>query len=334
MKSRAIVAVESGKIEVRPIEARPVGEWDIKVELEASAVSLGTETYHVTTCVGDTPLIPGYGPVGRVVESGKRARSLFAVGERVSYFSADRPASGERLFCGGHQSPAVLCVNPEVRNLEGPDRYCIKLPEGISSEHAAFGGIASVSSMAATMPRPVPGDTVLVIGQGIIGQFAAQHFSLRGAEVAVADLHANRLSISKACGADHVINASEVDLVQAVKEIWPDGADIVADATASPKVVEDTLEAVRKRGRYVFVGDYKSDFRIRSLQGTRVFEAFFPWTLTAEHVRHSWRMMMRGGLDVDSLITHRLSVDESPAAFDMIINRPGECAGVVFDWTK
>lgn len=334
MKSRAIVAVENGKIEVRPVEPRAVGAWDLKIELESSAVSPGTETYIVTELVDDTPLIPGYGPIGRIVEAGSQTCSLFRVGDRVSYCCADPPVTGEKLLHGGHQSPAVMSLDPDKRDLKSPDGYCVKVPDGLSSELAAFGGIASVSSMAATMPQPKPGDTVLVIGQGVIGQFCAQHFSLRGAEVAVADLHAGRLGISKACGADHVINASEVDLVNAVKDIWPDGADIVADASASTEVVEDTIEAVKPRGKYVFVGSYQSDLNIHCLQGTRVFEAFFPWTLTPEHVLHSWRMMIRGGLKVEPLITHRMNVDDAAAAFDVILNSPSEYTGVVFDWTR
>ena len=86
--------------------------------------------------------------------------------------------------------------------------------------------------------------------------------------------------------------------------------------------------------KYVFVGYYQSDLNIHCLQGTRVFEAFFPWTLTPEHVLHSWRMMIRGGLKVEPLITHRMNVDDAAAAFDVILNSPSEYTGVVFDWTR
>ncbi len=59
----------------------------------------------------------------------------------------------------------------------------------------------------------------LVIGQGMIGQLAAQHFRLRGAEVAVADLYLKRLELSRQSGADHTINCSEQDLAEAVRAI-------------------------------------------------------------------------------------------------------------------
>ena len=85
--------------------------------------------------------------------------------------------------------------------------------------------------MGAMMPRTKPGDKVLVLGQGIIGQFAAQHFRMHGAEVTISDLHSKRIDVALVCGADHAINVAAEDTVPALKEFWPTGADIVAEAT-------------------------------------------------------------------------------------------------------
>jgi len=334
MTGRAIVAVGKGKVEIREIEVPPVGGWDIRVALERSAVSVGTESYVAGHLANpDKPLILGYAPIGRVEAAGARASSLFAVGDRVSYFGPAQSPAGPAHCCGGHQSPAVLNVNPQTRDLLGPDQYCIKVPDGLPSEQAAFGGIAAVSSMGATMPGTKPGDKVLVLGQGVIGQFAAQHFRMRGAEVAVSDLHKKRLAIAGACGADHVIDAAGQDAVKAVRALWPDGADIVADTTGSYRVVEASVGAVKRRGRYVFLGWCKgADFALERFHGQAVFQAYFPWTLEGPHVQHSWRMMKQGGLRVEPVITHRVSVSEAPAAYEMILSAPEAYVGVVFNW--
>lgn len=333
MTGRAIVAVGGGAVEVRAIEVPPVGEWDIRVTLERSAVSVGTESYAIGHIASATNVfIPGYAPLARVEAVGDRAAALFAVGERVSYFGPAQPVGGPWNGCGGHQSPAVLSVNLQTRDLMGPDQYCIKVPDGLSSELAAFGGIAAVSSMGATMPETKPGDRVLVVGQGVIGQFAAQHFRLRGAEVAVTDLHKKRMAIAAACGADHLIEGGP-NMVTALRALWPDGADIVADTTGSYRVVEASLGAVRRRGSYVFLGWCKgSDFALERLHGQTVFRAYFPWTLEPRHVQHSWRMMKQGGLRVEPLITHRFHVREAPAAYEMIFSKPEDYVGIVFDW--
>ena len=334
MTGRAIVAVGNGKVEAREINVPPLGEWDIRVALEKSAVSVGTESHILARLArADNPLVLGYAPVGRIDAVGARAAALFAVGERVAYFSPSQSIGGPANCCGGHQSPAVLNVNPETRDLLGPDQYCVKVPDGLSSEHAAFGGIAAVSSMGATMPGTKAGDKVLVLGQGVIGQFAMQHFRMHGAEVAVSDLHGKRLEIARACGADHVIDAAGQDTVKVLRAIWPDGADIVADTTGSYRVVEASVRAVRRRGRYVFLGWCKgTDFNLEKFHGQAVFQAYFPWTLEGPHVQHSWRMMKQGGIKVEPVITHRVRVSEAPAMYEMIRNTPEEYVGIVFNW--
>jgi 2-desacetyl-2-hydroxyethyl bacteriochlorophyllide A dehydrogenase len=335
MSARAIVAVDCKKVEVRSVEPRPVKEWDIKIEVERTAISVGTESYVLSQAKRSANYIPGYGPVGRIVEAGHRAADIFAVGERVSCFAADAPASGERNDCGGHQSPAVMNVNPAERDLLGANSYCVKVPEALSSEHAAFGGIAAVASMGATMPAPEPGDTALVLGQGVIGVFAMQHLRLLGAEVAVADLRKQRLAVAEACGADHIIDATETDTAEALRAIWSDGADIVIDTTGSYRVIEAAVPAVRRRGRFVFLGWCKgADFALEKFHGQHVFSAYFPWTLEGPRVQHSWRMMLQGGINVEPVITHRMKVEEAPEAFRMIYEEPEEYVGIVLDWSR
>ena len=209
MTGKAIVAVGNGKVEIRDIKVPRVDEWDIRVALERSAISAGTES-HVARSIANInkPLVLGYAPIGRIEAVGEKAAALFAVGDRVSYFCPSPSAAGPDNCSGGHQSPAVLNVNPLSRDLLGADQYCIKVPNGLSSEYAAFGGIAAVSSMGAMMPRTKPGDKVLVLGQGIIGQFAAQHFRMHGAEVTISDLHSKRIDVALVCGADHAINVT------------------------------------------------------------------------------------------------------------------------------
>ena len=262
---------------------------------------------------------------------GGRGRSLFQVGERVSYFGPCPPANLANN-CGGHQSPAILDVDPQKRDLLGSNTYCVKIPDGLSSERAAFAGISAVSCLGISLVKPRVGERALVIGQGMIGQFAAQHLKLRGAEVAVADLYEKRLELARQSGADHVINASTTRLVDAVHEIWPEKADIIVDSTGKYRVVEDSLDGIRVRGRYVFLGWYRgADFNLELLHG-RVFEAYFPWTLEGRRVLSSCRLMQTGALKVDHLITHRFKAADPQAAYDFIYSAPDQYAGILLDW--
>ena len=111
MTGKAIVAVGNGKVEIRDIKVPRVDEWDIRVALERSAISAGTES-HVARSIANInkPLVLGYAPIGRIEAVGEKAAALFAVGDRVSYFCPSPSAAGPDNCSGGHQSPAVLNV--------------------------------------------------------------------------------------------------------------------------------------------------------------------------------------------------------------------------------
>ena len=334
MKAEAIVAVDAKKVEVRQIEIGEMTPWDIKVELETSGISVGTESYVLSVHkAGGRGYIPGYAPIGRVVEVGTSAASTFKVGERVSYFAPNPPVDVGQ-GCGGHQSPALICVDPQKKDLLASNTYCVKVPEGLSSEHSAFGGISAVSCMGASMPQARVGDKALVIGQGLIGQFAAQHLKLRGVEVAVADLHEKRLALSRQSGADHVINSSKQDMVKATRALWSEGADIIVDTTGSYDVIEASADAIRFKGKYVLLGWCKgTGLKVERFHG-RVFEVYLPWTLEGRRALSSWRLMDAGLLRIDHLITHRFSYRDAQKAYDLIYRAPEEYVGILLDWRK
>ena len=340
MVARAVVSADTGRVEVREVEVGAVGEWDVAVELERSAISVGTESYVLATATYPRPYIPGYAPIGRVVEVGDRAAARFSPGDRISYFQPRPPRSVVQgspctlQNCGGHQSPAIIDVDPARRDLLASNTYCVTVPEGLSTERAAFGGISSISSLGVTLAAPRVGDRALVIGQGMIGQLAAQHLKLRGAEVAVADRHEPRLELARRSGVDHVIDVRGDNLVETTRALWPDGADLVADATGSYRVVEDAVGALRREGTVLFLAWYKgADFNLQRFHGT-VFRACFPWTLKGDHVLASWRLLESGALCVDHLHTHSFPVADAQQAYDLIYRAPQEYVGITLDWSR
>ena len=153
MQAQAVVSSAVRQVNLRRVEIGSVGDWDVMVELERSAISVGTESYVLATEHFPRPYIPGYAPIGRVVEVGAEAARLFSPGERISYF---QPRTPEAVIqnCGGHQSPAIINVNPAERDLLASDTYCVKVPEGLTTARAAFGGIASISSLGVTLAAP------------------------------------------------------------------------------------------------------------------------------------------------------------------------------------
>ena len=163
---------------------------------------------------------------------------------------------------------------------------------------------------------------------------AAQHLKLRGVEVAVADLHELRRELAQRSGADHVINPLREDLVARVRALWPDGADIVADATGSYEVVERAVRRCAAKARCCSWPGTRAPGSICKPSTGTVFRACFPWTLKGDHVLSSWRLMETGALLVDHLNTHTFPVTAAGIAYDLIYRAPESYTGITLDWSK
>ena len=121
-------------------------------------------------------------------------------------------------------------------------------------------------------------------------------------------------------------------MVEAVKEIWPGRADIIVDGTGSYKVVEDSIPAIRQKGKYVFLAWYKgAGFNLECLHG-RVFEAYFPWTLQTDLVRRSLELIRDGKIDPELLISHRFKPADANDAYELLRSGDDSCSSVIFDW--
>lgn len=332
MKSSAIVAIGPKQVELREVELPSMGEWDIMVDVEVSAISAGTESYYIANNKA-YPFIPGYLSVGRVVEAGREAVRLFQAGERITYFVSTVPDGYANSWMCGHISPAVLHVNPAKRDLMGRGSYVVKVPDGLSAEQAALSGLAGVSCLGADLARPKTGDKTLVVGQGLIGYFAAQHFKLRGASVAVADLHERRLKLAEDAGVVHTIHSGQSDMVQKVKSLWPNGADIVVDTTSSYRVIEQSLGALRPNGTVVFQNMcFGPGLDMGKFNAHRVQTALFPNGVEGAGVAHSLSLMKSGALKTDHLVTHRFPVEEAAKAYELLYAAPDRYMAIVLNW--
>ena len=196
-KSRQLIVVEPGRIELQELDVDAALEpHQALVEAEYSIVSAGTEGAGFTGLVrempfgdgGTYPRGTGYGHLGRVLEVGS-AVEMCRAGDRVLSFS--RHAS---------------LVKADAA------RMALPVPKDAAGSHLVFARMAGVSISALRSSSVQPGDTVLVIGMGLVGNFAAQLFRMAGAEVMAVDLSDYRLEKARACGIERTVNSGVHDL--------------------------------------------------------------------------------------------------------------------------
>jgi threonine dehydrogenase-like Zn-dependent dehydrogenase len=220
----------------------------------------------------------GFEGVGKVVEVGEGV-SGFKVGDIIQNM-------------GGRGLREFVLTTPET---------IMQIPKGVCLEDVAFLGQMRVALDAVRRAHIVLGDSVLIVGCGIIGIAAMQLARLAGAEqVIVSDLYDIRLEVAKKLGADVVINPAKEDLASRIKEVtaarkpqelrspnhimkkletfptihmlkkpswrteFEEGVDVVIDAANSTKTLYEDFQVCRYMGRVVFL-TFLADLPIEKL---------------------------------------------------------------------
>jgi 3-hydroxyethyl bacteriochlorophyllide a dehydrogenase len=339
VKSTAIIFVRPKTVELGDVDLPNPTPNDIVVETHASGVSVGTERWAYLGKRPEIrfPNIPGYMAVGKVTEAGAAARQGgYKPGDWVYYF-ASKLAGGVAgaSWMSSHLSRAVVdvCTNvawdPEGKN----NHRCEKMPPGLDPVDAALAGLGAVAMRGIEM-AVIPADAqVLIVGMGIVGQFAAQICRLKGAEVTVADRVESRLLQARAHGAERLIDSSREDLTARVRDIAPRGFDIIIDTSSVPAVVNSLFPLLRMHGKFVFQGWYPppSPLDLNALH-LRLPVCFFPCGHTGRAVRSVLRWIKDGQIKMDGLVTHRVKPAQAPEIYRMIAAGSENFLGIVFDW--
>ncbi|MFD2203528.1 bi-domain-containing oxidoreductase [Shivajiella indica] len=178
------------------------------------------------------PLPLGYCNVGRVI----------AVGKGVEEFSV-----GDRVASNGHHAEYVSV----------PKNLVAKIPENVSDEEAAFTVIGAIGLQGIRLANPTFGETMVVIGLGLIGLITAQLLKANGCQVIGFDFDSSKVELAKSFGI-HAVNPSEgIDQVafvnNATNGVGADGVIITA-SNKSNEIISQSAKMSRKRGRIILVG--------------------------------------------------------------------------------
>lgn len=177
------------------------------------------------------PLPLGYCNAGEVI----------AVGEGVTEFSI-----GDRVASNGHHAE-VVCV---------PKNLVAKMPDNVSYDEASFAVIGSIGLQGIRLVNPTLGETVVVIGLGLIGLLTAELLVANGCNVIGFDYDQRKIDLAQQKGVQ-AFNAADADVVKIVESLTNQvGADavLITASTSSNDVISQAAKMSRKRGRIVLIG--------------------------------------------------------------------------------
>lgn len=180
----------------------------------------------------EQPLPLGYCNVGEVT----------AVGKGVTDFKV-----GDRVASNGHHAEFV-CV---------PQNLVAHIPENVTDQEATFTVIGSIGLQGIRLLNPTFGETVVVIGLGLIGLITAEILKSNGCQVIGFDYDEQKIQIAKSKGINAINPAKGVDTVKFVEEVTQGiGADgiIITASNKGDEIISQAAKMSRKRGRIVLVG--------------------------------------------------------------------------------
>lgn len=272
------------------------------------------EMVHIKNGNTKYPIIPGHEWSGTVVKTGK-AVTGFQTGDRVT--SDVSLGCGKCDFCRrGHYN---LCPNREVvgsyRNRQGvfaqyvavPERHVYKIPQGLSMEEAALAEPAATAAYAVEKARIPAGAAVLVIGDGPIGQLAAQLANAGGAGMVImAGSWDEKLAVARTCGIQETINYHREDVAERARALTGgEGPEIVIETSGSNAALGTAVQALRPTGRIVAVSWYSGPAVEVAMNTLIVKDAELAGSLASPNSFGAvLRYMASGKLNVKPLITH------------------------------
>lgn len=333
MKAPAVVFPEPKQVEIREMEFTEVGPVQVGIRTVFSGVSQGTERWAVTGRYGHYdhdysayfPCSPGYQAAGVVEQVGPEVEGL-SVGDHVF-------TMGTHFLDPDHKYPGP-CQASHAGYLVANASEVWRVDPEVDLAAASLFHIAGVSRHGVRLSHIQPGELIVVIGLGMIGQMSAQAARRAGALVIATDLIAARVEAAAAHSADRAVDANVERLEDVVREERADGADVVIDTTGDHRIFDRCLGLIRREGRITMQGYYPDpisiDFHPTHIQRPLVA---FPCGWDDEYNNDLGADMASGRIAINPLITHRIPFRDAPEAYDLVVEHPEASLGMVFDWT-
>ncbi len=330
MKTKPLPGVEVLEI---PDPVPAPDEVLIKVR---SAAICGSDLgiYHYTSAYSrmKLPVVLGHEFAGEIIETGSKVEG-YKAGDRV--LSESVKACGVCMFCKTGMSN--LCDRSTLFGIHTdggfaeyvtvPYTLLHRIPDSMSYDQAALvEPLSNTVHFVNDITSFKADDYVVVQGCGPIGLFSAQLFRQGGAKVLVTGLSVDkrRFQIAEKLGLE-TLNIEEESLEKRVmKDTKGRGADVAFVAVGAPPAVKQATQIIKKRGTITVVGIFGQDVPLdmtwlvrRELKIQGAYDA------QPANFPQSIDLIAKGIIDVDTVLTHRFSLDEAEKAFRVAIDKTG-----------
>lgn len=341
---RALLLSEYNHLEVKDLPAPTAAADEILIRVAACGIC-GSDVHGYDGSTGRRipPIVMGHEAAGTVVAVGAEV-TKFKPGDRVTFDSTvycgrcEYCLKGEVNLCNQRQVIGVSCkefrrAGAFAEFLTVPARIAYRLPESFSFPQAAMLEAVSVALHGVAVAEMKGGETVLVIGAGMIGLLLLQAARAAGcAQIFICDVDATRLALAETLGADRTLLAAGDSLVETIlRETGGNGVDVVLEAVGREETIVAAIDCVRKGGTVSLVGNISPQIMLPlqkvvsrqiRLQGS---------CASAGEYEEAIDLVAKGSIKVDSLITAVAPLGDGPAWFERLHAREPNLMKIVLD---
>ena len=284
-----------------------------------------------------TPLVIGHEFCGEICEIGAGVKNL-KVGDRVSgeghltCGNCRNCRAGKRHLCHKTIGIGVHRDGAFAEYLTLPESNVWPIHNDISSEIASFFDPLG-NAVHTALSFDITGEDVLITGAGPIGLMCVAICKYSGAKnIVITDINEYRLAIAKELGASKTINIKNDSIDNHLEKLGIKyGFDVGLEVSGNPTAFNSMLTNMYHGGSIALLGilpnNTKIDWddvifkglKIKGIYGREMYETW-----------HKMVQILRGGLDVEKILTHTFSVSEYQEAFDIL--DIGQCGKVVLEW--
>lgn len=354
------VLVKRGKITVEDIPAPLVEKGNVLVEVGYSLISTGTEVTGIKRS--------GESLVSKAIKQPQQVKKLLNiltergvkktlalvesklnVGNPVGYSCSgvvvqvgegvEGIKPGDYVACAGAGKANHAEVVLVSKNL------IVKIPHGCDLKDAASVALGSIAMQGVRRSDPKLGETVAIIGLGLVGQITCQLLKIAGCRTIGFDLKKERVELAKELGLGWGFVTSEVDMLKEVSNLTNgQGADstiITASAPDNDSIIQQAIDITRKKGKVVIVGDVglglkRSPFYEKELdvlistsygpgrydenyeeKGLDYPYAYVRWT-EQRNMEEYLKLIAEGKLNFKCLVNEVYPIEEAPQAYEAL----------------
>jgi len=240
--------------------------------------------------------------------------------------------AGKRHLCHDTNGIGIQRDGAFAEYLVIPESNIWPIHDDVPSEIAAFFDPFG-NAVHTSLSYEMVGEDVLITGAGPIGLMSVAICNFVGARnVVITDVNEYRLNLAKKMGATKTINVLNNSIHEYYSELgMTSGFDVGLEMSGNPEAFSTMLEHMYHGGKIALLGLLPDStminwdniifkgLKIKGIYGREMYETWYKMT-----------QMLRSGLDVSNVLTHRFSIDQFEEAFNIM--ETGDCGKIVLEW--